>query len=118
MEEPADLRPALLHGSLLDGIFCSGSAPAYQRLLIAGPLSGTWRSIRAANLPCYAPTMPDRDLDLLPLIREAKAATDDYQEQTQLAVAAVLNARPGITASAALAIVRRLRDETEQEAGR
>ncbi len=55
--------------------------------------------------------MPDRDLDLLPLIREAQGTTDDYQEQTRLAVVAVLNAQPGITASDALAIVRRLRDE-------
>lgn len=58
--------------------------------------------------------MPDPDRELLPLIREAEAGTDDYQEQTRLAVVAVLNARPSITASGALAIVRRLRDETEQ----
>lgn len=61
--------------------------------------------------------MPDRDLELLPLIREAETSTDDYQEQTRLAVAAILNERPGITASEALAIVRRLRAELEQEVG-
>lgn len=58
------------------------------------------------------------DLDLLPLIREAEAATDDAQDPTRLAVAAILEARPGITASDALASARRLRDEVEQEAGR
>ncbi len=58
------------------------------------------------------------DRDLLPLIREAEAATDDAQEQTRLAVAAVLKARQGITASNALAIVRRLKNEMEHEVGR
>ncbi len=58
--------------------------------------------------------MHDHDLELLPLIRDAEAGTDDHQEKTRLAVVAVLSARPGITASDALAIVRRLREEAER----